>query len=127
MEFTKLFMEEMAKKYEKEIAESKRVRMYIDIRPLIGFKHSIELMIEDVMNIYEDWLDGNNIQERKRIIQFELMKHVKMYWHSPTNKIIIKYYVFGDVLYQELPKEVFLWPYERDNFYKVKDNHRWEQ
>jgi hypothetical protein len=70
--------------------------MYIDVRPLIEFKHSIEDMIEDVVYIYEDWLDGN-IQEKRKIVKFELMKHVKMYWHSLTNKIIIKYYVFGDV------------------------------
>jgi hypothetical protein len=54
MEFTKLFMEEMARQYEKEITESERVRMYIDVRPLIEFKHSIEDMIEDVVYIYED-------------------------------------------------------------------------
>jgi len=126
MEFTKRFIEEMAKLYEREIAESERVRMYIDVRPLASFKNSIQSMVSDVLNMYYEELDGN-FQEKLDIIQFELMKHVRIYWHSPTNKIIIKYYVFGDPLYQEIPKEAFLWPYEWDDFYKVTDNHGWEQ
>jgi hypothetical protein len=83
--------------------EGIRVHLKADFIPDKNFTISFGLMMNDLVNIY-----NTNLQT----IKWEILSSVESFWMPEDKCIIIRFCVFGDVLYFELPRKNFKWRYE---------------
>jgi transcriptional regulatory protein LevR len=96
----------LAEKYEERIDKhGQRVALKYDFIPQQDFYITMDLMIQKLMKMYEASFEQ---------IKKELASSAESYWMEQDSCIIIKYKVFGDKLFQEIPKAAFLWPHEVD-------------
>lgn len=104
----------LAEKYEERVERhGQKVAIKFDWIPTTDVYITMDLMIQKLKEYY-----NATFEEIKK----EMVSYVESFWMESDNCIIIRYWVFGDKLFQEIPKSAFFWPYELDAMLEVNKN-----